>query len=59
MHLNKNQRTQELTNKSINVSPENPYENKGRSYERYAKLDMSTKNIKPVDKLTSINDSHH
>ena len=39
----------------MNVSPENPYENKGRSYERYGKLDMSTKNIKPAERLTSDN----
>jgi hypothetical protein len=53
MHINKhNPKTQEPGRKSLNVSPENPYENKGRTFDRYSKLDMSTKNIKPVEKLT-------
>ena len=36
MHHNKNQVE---TRKSINASPDDPYQNKGRSYERYGKLD--------------------
>ena len=34
MHINKhNPKTQEPGRKSLNVSPENPYENKGRTFD--------------------------
>ena len=52
MHHNKNQNLS--AKRSQNASPDlNPYENKGnKSLERYGKLEMSTRNIKPnADKL--------